>query len=234
MSLCTCCLPGPGSGSVTVGLLASQVSQLARATVVTSRLARRESKRGQSKALRRMVLAELQSQEESYVAAMQALVNDYLEPMEQASPSLISDEMMLQLSCGVREILEIHKNFLAHLEIAIDNWGEEEAVGELVTKTFSEANVFNTYSGYINNLAALQKNFKQEAEANQAFARFLKVTGSNSGSNLDWFSLSLKPVQKLPQLKMLLERLLKKTPKDHPDRFEEKYRVVNFGRSGQL
>ena len=155
MSLCTCCLPGPSSGSVTVGLLASQVrcyflhhclklffkcygsqkkdyfiqfanlqllighalkfkyplyytntrkkdhsetqanithfwkeffsfwpktllpgcpsfcnvssifflveniivqvSQLARATVVTSRLARRESKRGQSKALRRQV-----------------------------------------------------------------------------------------------------------------------------------------------------------------------------------
>merc|ERR1711971_1027768 len=53
---------------------------------------------------------------------------------------------------------------------------------------------------------------------NQEFARFLKETGSNLGSNLDWFSLSLKPVQKLPQLKMLLERLLKKTPKDHPDR----------------
>jgi len=176
MSLCTCCLPGPGSGSVTVGLLASQVSQLARATVVTSRLARRESRRGQGKALRRMVLAELQSQEESYVAAMQALVNDYLEPMKQADPGLISNEMMLQLSFGVREILEIHNHFLAHLDIAIDKWEEEEAVGELVTKTFSEANVFNTYSGYVNNLAALQKNFKQEAEANQAFARFLKVS----------------------------------------------------------
>ena len=49
-------------------------------------------------------------------------------------------------------------------------------MGELVTKTFSGTNVFNTYSGYINNLAALQKNFKQEAEANQAFARFLKVS----------------------------------------------------------
>ena len=42
-----------------------------------------------------MVLAELQSQEESYVAAMQALVNDYLEPMKQADPGLISNEMVL-------------------------------------------------------------------------------------------------------------------------------------------
>jgi len=123
-----------------------------------------------------MVLAELQSQEESYVAAMQALVNGYLEPLEQADPGLISNEMMLQISFGVREILEIHNHFLVHLGIAIGNWEEEEVVGELVTKTFSEANVFNTYSGYVNNLAALQKNFKQEAEANQAFARFLKVS----------------------------------------------------------
>ena len=50
----------------------------------------------------------------------------------------------------------------------------------------------------------------------------MQETGSNLGSNLDWFSLSLKPVQKLPQLKMLLERLLKKTPKDHPDRFAKR------------
>merc|ERR1719477_180315 len=48
----------------------------------------------------RMILAELQSQEESYVAAMQALVNGYLEPLEQADPGLISNEMMLQISFG--------------------------------------------------------------------------------------------------------------------------------------
>merc|ERR1719184_754922 len=100
-----CCLPVPVPGSVTVGLLASQVSQLARATLVTSRLARRESRRGQGKAVRRMILTELKSQEESYVDAMQTLVQDYLLPLEQADPRIISYEMMCQLSCGVREIL---------------------------------------------------------------------------------------------------------------------------------
>ena len=54
----------------------------------------------------------------------------------------------------------------------------------------------------------------------------MQETSSNFGSNLDWFSLSMKPVQKIPQLKMLLERLLKKTPKDHPDRlFSKLYRI---------
>ena len=38
----------------------------------------------------------------------------------------------------------------------------------------------------------------------------------------------MKPVQKLPQLKMLLERLLKKTPKDHPDRW---FAIENYRKS---
>jgi len=209
-----CCLPVPVSGSVTVGLLAAQVSQLARATVVTSRRARRD----QGKAVRRLILAEVENQERSYVKAMQTLVQDYLLPLEQADPSIVSYQMMRQLSCNVRDILEVHSQLLDQLQIVQAKWEEAEALGDLITKTFSEVNLFNIYSGYVNNLAGLQKNFKQEAETNQEFARFLKETGSNLGSNLDWFSLSLKPVQKLPQLKMLLERLLKKTPKDHPDR----------------
>ena len=110
-----------------------------------------------------------------------------------------------------------------------------DELSKLILNTFSDVNVFNIYSSYVNNLAELQKIFKEESESNQDFANFLKVftpyhiwakdwlstvqeTSRNFGSNLDWYSLSMKPVQKLPQLKMLLERLLKKTPKDHPDR----------------
>ena len=48
-------------------------------------------------------------------------------------------------------------------------------LSKLVTNTFSDINVFNIYSGYINNLAELQKNFQQEAESNQEFANFLQV-----------------------------------------------------------
>ena len=53
---------------------------------------------------------------------------------------------------------------------------QAEVLGDLITKTFSEVQVFNIYSGYVNNLAGLQKNFKKETECNQEFARFLKVS----------------------------------------------------------
>ena len=53
---------------------------------------------------------------------------------------------------------------------------QAEALGDLITKTFSEVEVFNIYSSYVNNLAGLQKSFKQETETNQEFARFLKVS----------------------------------------------------------
>jgi hypothetical protein len=201
--------------------------------VETSCKARRESRRGQEKAakekaLRRMIVAELERQERGFVEVMQTLVQDYLQPLQQVNPPVISNDMMSQLSCGVREILEIHSGLLGQMEILLATWEEVEALGELsklVTKTFSDIDVFNIYSSYVNNLAELQKNFKEEAESNQEFANFLKETSSNFGSNLDWYSLSMKPVQKLPQLKMLLERLLKKTPKDHPDRSAQRESV---------
>ena len=48
----------------------------------------------------------------------------------------------------------------------------------------------------------------------------MQETSINFGS--DWCSLSLRPVQKNIQLEMLLKRLLKKIPKDHPDRWSQK------------
>ena len=63
----------------------------------------------------RMVLAELQSQEESYVAAMQALVNGYLEPLEQADPGLISNEMVLIRLHG----LNLQISFKCHASLSL-------------------------------------------------------------------------------------------------------------------
>jgi len=170
------------------------VSQLARATVVTSRRARRD----QGKAVRRLILAEVENQERSYVKAMQTLVQDYLLPLEQADPSIVSYQMMRQLSCNVRDILEVHSQLLDQLQIVQAKWEEAEALGDLITKTFSEVNLFNIYSGYVNNLAGLQKNFKQEAETNQEFARFLKVSSPSICQGLtfkyagDWQQFGIK------------------------------------------
>ena len=41
-----------------------------------------------------MILTELESQERKYVEAMQTLVQNYLLPLEQADPSIISYEMV--------------------------------------------------------------------------------------------------------------------------------------------
>ena len=62
-----------------------------------------------------MVVAELQSQEESYVAAMQALVNGYLEPLEQADPGLISNEMVLIRLHG----LNLQISFKCHASLSL-------------------------------------------------------------------------------------------------------------------
>ena len=60
----------------------------------------------------------------------------------------------------------------ASLQLQVEALGE---LSKLVTNTFSEVNVYNICSGYVNNLAELQKNFTEEAESNKEFANFLEV-----------------------------------------------------------
>ena len=47
-----------------------------------------------SSTLFRMILTELESQEKSYVEAMQTLLQDYLLPLEHANPRIVSCEMV--------------------------------------------------------------------------------------------------------------------------------------------
>ena len=121
------------SDPVTIIQCNNQASQLARATVETSRKARRESRRGQEKAakekavrryncvkclssrlevahckdfkcatlfvvvivfLSRMILAELERQERGFLDVMRTLVQDYLHPLRQADPPIISHDMV--------------------------------------------------------------------------------------------------------------------------------------------
>ena len=42
----------------------------------------------------RLILTELESQEKSYVEAMKILVQDYLLPLEQAEPRIVSYQMV--------------------------------------------------------------------------------------------------------------------------------------------
>uniref|UniRef100_T1GVQ7 DH domain-containing protein n=1 Tax=Megaselia scalaris TaxID=36166 RepID=T1GVQ7_MEGSC len=93
-----------------------------------------------------------------------------------------------------------------------------ESLGDVFLKAFSQPQVLEIYSGFINNFSAAMELAKMEAKRKSALADFFKVKQISAHDRLSFFGLMVKPVQRFPQFILFLQDLLKNTPQGHHDR----------------
>ncbi|KAK9877071.1 hypothetical protein WA026_016100 [Henosepilachna vigintioctopunctata] len=167
---------------------------------------------------RRMIVAAIVHSENSYVATLQRLVNDYKKPLEESNPPILSNSKITTLFHRLPEILQCHTLFRIALAECIRNWDTEEKIGDVFVASFSKAIVLDIYSGFINNFSIAMDLAKMEAKRKSALADFLKVKQISSQDRLSFFGLMVKPVQRFPQFILFLQDLLKHTPQGHHDR----------------
>ena len=123
-----CCWSGPGPG--TVALLASQTLHLARTTLTSSNSS-------QARELRKLIMREMVEQERGYISSMDTLVSHFINPMVAMETAVPRDLVMtpdsyapynfvqlLSMRCGVREIMEVHYQFLQDLENSLAAWDQ--------------------------------------------------------------------------------------------------------------
>ncbi|CAG9793606.1 unnamed protein product [Diatraea saccharalis] len=77
--------------------------------------------------------------------------------------------------------------------------------------------VMDTYMSFINNLRRARETIKAAASSRPAFARFLEAMARDHKGKLSLDNLLIKPVQKFPSYKLLIQRLIKHTDQSHPD-----------------
>ncbi|KAJ3642853.1 hypothetical protein Zmor_025602 [Zophobas morio] len=167
---------------------------------------------------RRMIVAAIVHSENSYVATLQRLVNDYKKPLEESSPAILSGSKIATLFHRLPEILQCHTLFRIALAESVRNWDRDERIGDVFVASFSKAIVLDIYSGFINNFSVAMDLAKMEAKRKSALADFLKVKQISSHDRLSFFGLMVKPVQRFPQFILFLQDLLKHTPQGHHDR----------------
>jgi Rho guanine nucleotide exchange factor 10 len=167
---------------------------------------------------RRHIISCLVHSENSYVASLQRLVNDYKRPLEESNPPILSSSKVSILFHRVQEILQCHTVFRIALAESIRNWDSEEKIGDVFVANFSKAVVLEIYSDFINNFTAAMECAKQESKRKTAMADFLKCKQITAHDRVSFFGLMVKPVQRFPQFILLLQDLLKETPPGHPDR----------------
>lgn len=154
---------------------------------------------------RRMIVAAIVHSENSYVATLQRLVNDYKKPLEESSPPILSGNKISTLFHRLPEILQCHTLFRIALAEYVKNWDREERIGDAFVASFSKAIVLDIYSGFINNFSAAMDLAKMEAKRKSALADFLKVKQISSHDRLSFFGLMVKPVQRFPQFILFLQ-----------------------------
>ncbi|ELU12632.1 hypothetical protein CAPTEDRAFT_218934 [Capitella teleta] len=167
---------------------------------------------------RRFIVATIVDSERSYTSSLRSLVEDYEMPLLQSSPQILPPKAVRTIFHKVREILQCHHMFHIELAETIRLWDTQQRIGNIFTASFSKVIVFEAYSSFVNNFSKAMDTAKKHARSKQAFADFLKQKILQASHKLSLFGLMVKPVQRFPQFIMLLQDLLKHTPREHDDR----------------
>ncbi|XP_029716970.1 uncharacterized protein LOC115260194 isoform X2 [Aedes albopictus] len=167
---------------------------------------------------RRHIVAAIIHSENSYVASLQRLVNEYKRPLEESNPPILNPTKTAILFHRLPEILQLHTLFRISLADYIQSWDSEEKIGDVFVATFSKSLVLDVYSGFINNFSIAMDLARMEAKRKSALSDFFKVKQISAHDRLSFFGLMVKPVQRFPQFILFLQDLLKYTPQGHHDR----------------
>ncbi|XP_046939204.1 rho guanine nucleotide exchange factor 10-like protein isoform X1 [Lynx rufus] len=143
---------------------------------------------------------------------------DYRNPLMEMEPKVLSARKCQVVFFRVKEILHCHSMFQIALSSRVAEWDSTEKIGDLFVASFSKSMVLDVYSDYVNNFTNAMSIIKKACLTKPAFLEFLKRRQVCSPDRVTLYGLMVKPIQRFPQFILLLQDMLKNTPRGHPDR----------------
>ncbi|XP_069096781.1 rho guanine nucleotide exchange factor 10-like protein isoform X2 [Pleurodeles waltl] len=168
--------------------------------------------------VRRHILSSIVQSETSYVESLKRILQDYRNPLWEMEPKALSARKCQLVFYRVKEILQCHSMFQIALSSRVAEWDTTEKIGDLFVASFSKSMVLDVYSEYVNNFTNAMLIIKKACLTKPAFLEFLKRKQAASPDRVTLYGLMVKPIQRFPQFILLLQDMLKNTPKGHLDR----------------
>ncbi|XP_027023647.1 rho guanine nucleotide exchange factor 10-like protein isoform X2 [Tachysurus fulvidraco] len=167
--------------------------------------------------VRRHILGSIVQSERNYLESLKRILQ-YQKPLLEAEPRILSPRKIRPIFYRVREITQCHCMFQIALASRVGEWDASEKIGDLFVASFSKSMVLDVYSDYVNNFTNAMALIKKACLSKPAFLEFLKKKQSSSADRITLYGLMVKPIQRFPQFILLLQDMLKNTPKGHVDR----------------
>uniref|UniRef100_A0A8C7YVS4 Rho guanine nucleotide exchange factor (GEF) 10-like a n=1 Tax=Oryzias sinensis TaxID=183150 RepID=A0A8C7YVS4_9TELE len=168
--------------------------------------------------VRRHILGSIIQSERSYLESLKRISQEYHRPLMEADPRILSQRKIRPIFFRVREITQCHSMFQIALASRVAEWDTNEKIGDLFVASFSKSMVLDVYSDYVNNFTNAMALIKKACMSKPAFLEFLKKKQVSSVDRITLYGLMVKPIQRFPQFILLLQDMLKNTPKGHVDR----------------
>ncbi|XP_044037919.1 rho guanine nucleotide exchange factor 10-like protein isoform X1 [Siniperca chuatsi] len=168
--------------------------------------------------VRRHILGSIIQSERSYLESLRRILQEYHRPLMEADPRILSPRKIRPIFYRIREITQCHSMFQIALASRVAEWDCSEKIGDLFVASFSKSMVLDVYSDYVNNFTNAMALIKKACMSKPAFLEFLKKKQASSVDRITLYGLMVKPIQRFPQFILLLQDMLKNTPKGHVDR----------------
>ncbi|KAL3978599.1 hypothetical protein ACER0C_019661 [Sarotherodon galilaeus] len=168
--------------------------------------------------VRRHILGSIIQSERSYLESLRRILQEYHRPLMEADPRILSPRKIRPIFYRIREITQCHSMFQIALASRVAEWDSTEKIGDLFVASFSKSMVLDVYSDYVNNFTNAMALIKKACMSKPAFLEFLKKKQASSVDRITLYGLMVKPIQRFPQFILLLQDMLKNTPKGHVDR----------------
>ncbi|KAK1171485.1 hypothetical protein AOXY_G6322 [Acipenser oxyrinchus oxyrinchus] len=172
----------------------------------------------QQQVVRRYILGSILESEKNYLDALKRILEQYEKPLSEMDPKLISDRKLKMMFYRIKELLQCHSLFQIALASRVAEWDSSEMIGDVFVASFSKSMVLDAYSEYVNNFSTAMGLVRKTCTIKPAFLEFLKHCQDSSCDRSTLCGLMMKPIQRFPQFILLLQDMLKNTPKGHPDR----------------
>jgi hypothetical protein len=162
-------------------------------------------------AQRTLILKELTNTEVNYVEDLRVLLEEYHGAL--MATRLLPTDKLTHLFSTIPQMYSLHHTLLNKVKEKMANWGFGQTVGDV----FTPKEMVTPYTTYILSYESLVSEWKSIRKENTKIHQFFLRVAKTKEKLIDFDSLLITPIQRIPRYLLLLKDMYKFTHTDHPD-----------------
>ena len=165
------------------------------------------------------IAKEIMTSEKTYVDVLRLINIDFRDFVQKArlesKSGILPDHDFVKLFSNLPELMMLNEDLLRDFQERIDNWDSHKKIADVIIK---KGPYLKLYTVYIRDFSAMNFHFDEVCSRYPKFGKLVKEFEKMPRcQNLKLKHFMLKPVQRLPQYKLLLEDYLKHLDTDSID-----------------